>query len=75
MLNKNTKLELDKTEYELELLVELQIQEDKKKEKTISDMIDPTPGLFVDDQLNLENQFEYKSNDIDRNITLTKELQ
>ena len=38
-------------------------------------MIDPMPGLFVDDQLNLENQFEYKSNDIDRNITLTKELQ
>ena len=33
MLNKNTKLELDKTEYELELLVELQIQEDKKIRK------------------------------------------
>ena len=47
----------------------------EKNIKTISDMIDPTPGLFVDDQLNLENQFEYKSNDIDRNITLTKELQ
>ena len=47
----------------------------EKNIKTISDMIDPTPGLFVDDQLNLENPFEYKSNDIDRNITLTKELQ
>ena len=31
---------------------------DKKKEKIISDVIDPTSGLFVDDQLNLEDQFK-----------------
>ena len=31
---------------------------DKKNEKIISDVIDPTSGLFVDDQLNLEDQFK-----------------
>ena len=33
------------------------------------------PGLFVDDKLNLENQFEYKSNDIDENLNLSRDLQ
>ena len=33
---------------------------DEKNEKIISDLINPTPGLFVDDQLNLEDQFKYK---------------
>ena len=33
------------------------------------------PGLFVDDKLNLENQFEYKSNDIDKNFNLSRDLQ
>ena len=33
------------------------------------------PGLFVDDKLNLENQFEYKSNDIDKNLNLSRDLQ
>ena len=32
----------------------------EKNEKIISDLINPTPGLFVDDQLNLEDQFKYK---------------
>ena len=31
---------------------------DEKNEKIISDLINPTPGLFVDDQLNLEDQFK-----------------
>ena len=30
----------------------------KKNEKIITDLINPTPGLFVDDQLNLEDQFK-----------------
>ena len=33
---------------------------DEKNEKIISDLINPTPGLFVDDQLNLEDQIKYK---------------
>ena len=37
--------------------------------------MDPTPGIFVDDKLNLENQFKYKSNDIDKKLNLTRDLQ
>ena len=33
---------------------------DEKNEKIISDLINPIPGLFVDGQLNLEDQFKYK---------------
>ena len=47
----------------------------EKKRKIISDLINPTPGLFVDDQLNLENQFKYKSNDIERSFALTNQTQ
>ena len=46
-----------------------------KNKKIVSDIIDPMPGLFVDDKLNLENQFEYKSNDIDENLNLSRDLQ
>ena len=31
--------------------------------------------VFVDDQLNLEDQFKYKSNVIERNFNITKQLQ
>ena len=48
---------------------------DNKNKKIVSDIIDPTPGLFVDDKLNLENQFEYTSNDIDKNLNLSRVLQ
>ena len=48
---------------------------DNKNKKIISDIIDPTPGHFVDDKLNLENQFEYKCNDIDKNLNLSRDLQ
>ena len=33
------------------------------------------PGLFVDDKLNLENQFEYKSNDIEKTLNSSNNLQ
>ena len=42
--------------------------------KIVSDILDPTPGLFVDDKLNLENQFENKSNDLDKNSNLSRDL-
>ena len=45
-----------------------------KNKKIVSDIIDPMPGLFVDDKLNLENQFEYKSNDIEKNLNLSNNL-
>ena len=31
--------------------------------------------VFVDDQLNLEDQFKYKSNVIEKNFNITKQLQ
>ena len=31
--------------------------------------------VFVDDQLNLEDQFKHKSNVIERNFNITKQLQ
>ena len=48
---------------------------DEKNEKIISDVIDPTPGLFVNDQLNLEDHFKYKSNVIERSFNAAKQLQ
>ena len=48
---------------------------DNENKKILSDMTDPTPGLFVDGKLNLENQFEYKSNDIDKSLNLSRDLQ
>ena len=33
------------------------------------------PGLKVDDTLNLEEQFEYKSNDLERTFDLLDQLQ
>ena len=48
---------------------------DEKNEKIISDVIDPTPGLFVNDQLNLEDHFKYKSNVIERSFNVAKQLQ
>ena len=48
---------------------------DEKNEKIRSDVIDPTPGLFVNDQLNLEDHFKYKSNVIERSFNVAKQLQ
>ena len=46
-----------------------------KIKKIVRDIIDSTAGIFVDDKFNLENQFEYKSNDIDKNLNLSRDLQ
>ena len=48
---------------------------DDKNKKIVSDITDPTPGFFVDDKLYLQNQFEYESNDIDKNLNLSRDLQ
>ena len=48
---------------------------DNENKKILSDITDPTPGLFVDGKINLENQFEYKSNDIDKSLNLSRDLQ
>ena len=48
---------------------------DEKNEKIISDLINPTSGLFVDDQLNLEDQFKLESSNIERSFALTNQIQ
>ena len=51
-------------------MLQLKMQTHTKNEKIIRDVIDPTPGLFVDDQLNLEDQFKYVSNVIERGFNV-----
>ena len=135
ILSENLKEELNKTEYELDLPPELEIQEDLEKyrnegkkpplplkplfsstplktreinkiydeekenylqtaitinktdldaadknaeesnKEVINDIIDPTPGLIVDDTLNLGEQFEYNSNDLERTFDLSNQVQ
>ena len=48
---------------------------DEKNKEIITEIINPTPGLKVDDTLNLEEQFEYKSNDLERTFDLLDQLQ
>ena len=48
---------------------------DGKNKKIVRDITDSTPGIFFDVKFNLENQFEYKSNDIDKNLKLSRDLQ
>ena len=38
-------------------------------------MIDPTPGLVVDDTLNLDKQFEYNSTHLERTLDLWNQIQ
>ena len=133
ILSENLKEELNKTEYELDLPPELEIQEDlakyrkerkkppllpkplssatplKTKEmnkiydeekdnhletaitinktdldaavenagesnkEVINDISDPTLGLIIDDTLNLDKQFEYNSNDLERTFDLSNQ--
>ena len=37
-------------------------------------MIDTTPGLIVDDTLNLDKQFKYNSNDLERTFDLLNQI-
>ena len=59
-------------ETDLEAAVE---NAEKSNKEVIDDIISPTPGLIVDKTLNLDKQFEYTSNDLERNFELTNQLQ
>ena len=41
------------------------------QKKVINDIIDPTPGLIVGDISNLDKQFEYNSNSLERTFDLS----
>ena len=48
---------------------------EESNKEVINDIIDPTPGLIVDDTLNLDKQFEYNSNDLGRTFDLSNQVQ
>ena len=41
----------------------------------IDNIIDPTPGLVVDDQINLDKQFKFQGNDLNREFNLSNNTQ
>ena len=48
---------------------------EENNKELINYTIDPTPGLIVDDILNLDEQFEYSSNDLERTFDLSNQVQ
>ena len=60
---------------DLDAAIDDAVNADEKNEKTISNLINPTSGLFVDDQLNLEDQFKLESSNIERSFALTNQIQ
>ena len=48
---------------------------EESNKEIINNLIDPTPVLIVDDTLNLDKQFEYKSNDLERKFDLSNQVQ
>ena len=65
-----TAIKINKTD--LDAVVE---NAEESNTEIIYDMIDPTPGLVVDDTLNLDKQFEYNSNHLERTFDLWNQIQ
>ena len=65
-----TAIKINKTDLD----VAVENAEESNKE-IINDMIDPTPGLIVEDTLNLDKQFEYNSNNLERTFHLSNQIQ
>ena len=55
-----------------DLDVAVEIAGESNKE-VINDISDPTPGLIVHDTLNLDKQFEYNSNDLERTFDFSNQ--
>ena len=48
---------------------------EESNKEVANDIIDPIPGLIVDNTLNLDKQFEYNSNDLERTFDLSNQVQ
>ena len=48
---------------------------EESNKSVIYDTTDPTPGLTVDDKINLDKQFKFKSNDLERESDLSNQIQ
>ena len=47
---------------------------DSENEALIPEIINPTPGLVVDDDMNVDTQFSFQSSDLDTSFTLSNAL-
>ena len=52
----------------------VQIAEESNKE-VVNNIIDPTPGLIVDDTLIVDDQHKYRSNDLETTFNLSNQIQ
>ena len=48
---------------------------DADSEALIDEIINPTPGLVVDDALNVDTQIDFQNSDLDTSFTLSNTLQ
>ena len=55
--------------------LDVAVENAEESNKEVINMIDPTPGLIVDYTLNLDKQFEYNSNDLERTFDLSNQVQ
>ena len=47
---------------------------DSENEALIKEIINPTPGLVVDDDISVDTQFSFKNSDLDTSFTLSDTL-
>ena len=47
---------------------------DSENETLIQEIINPTPGLVVDDDINIDTQFSFKNSDLDTSFALSNTL-
>ena len=47
---------------------------DSGNEALIQEIINPTPGLVADNDMNVDTQFSFQSNDLDTSFTLSNTL-
>lgn len=48
---------------------------EESNKSVINEIINPTPGLIIDETMNIDNQFDYKNNDLDTTFKLPNSLQ
>ena len=47
---------------------------DSENETLIQEIINPTPGLIVDDDISINTQFNFKNSDLDTSFSLSNPL-
>ena len=65
------KTEMKLNQIDLETVSEVA---DSENEALIEEIINPTPGLVVDDDINVDTQFSFQNSDLDTSFTLSNTL-